>query len=155
VRSRAIVVAICVVGSAACSAGGPALVTPFELSNHEWRQVYLDAQYQVSVDVANVRPGPEPDSLEVWYQTRHLEPREYNGVPWNREVIHSLLRCDPLSFKTVLTTIFLDDGPPVAQIGGDLASVADNDWRPTASGSVDEGAMRGACSTIARLDIAP
>lgn len=137
-----------ILAGTSCASAGTRFVRPFELPDHEWAPVYADESFVVSLDVAHVSPGPEDDSLAVWYETRHLEMREHEGSPWNREVIHSLLRCDPLSFKTVRTTIFLEHGPPIAQIGGLMAEVLGRPWRPAGPGSVDEGAMRGACEVV-------
>lgn len=140
---------VLLVGSG-CASARTGFVTPFALRDHQWRQVYADTTYVVSLDVAHVSPGPEEDSLAVWYETRHLAMREHEGKPWNREIIRSLLRCEPLSFKTVLTTVFLDDGPPIAQIGGREADVREKPWRPVRPDTVDEAAMRGACKFLNR-----
>jgi hypothetical protein len=147
-RAGVLLVAVACV---ACGSTRSQLITPYELSDHEWRRLYTDQSYVVSLDVEHVNPGPEDDSVAVWYETRHLAEREHEGQPWNREVIHSLLRCEPLSFKTVLTTIFLDQGPPIAQIGGRIEDILDQPWRPVGPGSVDEGAMRAACSLLQGL----
>lgn len=131
-----------------CASARSEFVTPFALDDHKWRQVYADTSYVVSLDIAHVNPGPEDDSLAVWYETRHLAMRDHEGKPWNREIIRSLLRCEPLSFKTVLTTIFLENGPPIAQIGGRAADVREKLWRPVGPDTVDEAAMRGACKLL-------
>ena len=126
----------------------PRFVEPFELTNHEWQQVYSDSAYTVSLDVANVAAGPEESSVSVWYQTRHLTMKKHEGKDWNREVIHSYLRCEPLSFKTVLMTIFLEHGEPVAQIAKSPAELSKEDWRPVIQGSVDEGSLKMACELL-------
>jgi|SRR5688572_7386375 hypothetical protein len=133
-----------------CAGARTGFVTPFALRDHQWRQVYADTSYVVSLDVAHVSGGPEKDSLAVWYETRHLAMRKHEGKPWNREIIRSLLRCEPLSFKTVLTTIFLGDGPPIAQVGGSEADVREKPWRPVGPDTVDEAAMQGACKLLNR-----
>ena len=131
-----------------CASARSEFVTPFELSDHSWHQVHADTSFVVSLDLVHVSGAPQMDSVAVWYETRHLAMREHEGKPWNREIIRSLLRCEPLSFKTVLTTIFLNDGPPVAQIGGVQADVRTKPWRPVLPDSVDEAAMRGACQVL-------
>ena len=132
----------------ACRSARSEFITPLELSDHAWHQVYADTSFVVSLDLAHVSGNPQKDSVAVWYETRHLAMREHEGKPWNREIIRSLLRCKPLSFKTVLTTIFLNNGPPVAQIGGVQADVGTKPWRPVLPNSVDEAAMRGACQVL-------
>jgi len=83
----------------------------------------------------------------VWYETIHATLREHDGQPWNREIIRSYLRCEPLSFKTVRITIFLNDGPAVAQEGGDPQDVAGQPWKD-ATARVDKAAMSRACEII-------
>jgi hypothetical protein len=133
-----------------CAKARSKFVAPFELPDHAWHQVYADSSFVVSLDLAHVSGVRQKDSAAVWYETRHLAMREHEGKPWDREIIRSLLRCEPLSFKTVLTTIFLKDGPPLAQIGGAEADVRTKPWRPVLPNSVDEAAMRGACQVLQR-----
>lgn len=76
------------------------------------KQVFKDADYQVSLDTAHIERGPE-DSYLVWYETVHGALREDDGQPWNREIIRSYLRRDPLSAKTVRITMFLNDAPAI------------------------------------------
>jgi len=121
-----------------------------EGSSHDWRLVYKDATYEVSLDSSHIDLQPDGAYL-VWYQTRHAAPKVEVGQPWNRELIRSLLQCDPLAFKTVRITLHYDAGPVVAAQGGEVADVADHSWKSPTSGSVDEAAMREACAVIARL----
>lgn len=125
-----------------------ALVQPVALSDHRWEEVYRDEEFVVSLDVAHIEDGPEPGTFAVWYRTDRLVMQEEDGEPWNREVIRSLLRCSPVEFKTVRVTVFLDDGPPVAQIGGTLEDVSDEPWRAVVPESIDAASMRDACALI-------
>lgn len=113
---------------------------------HRWQELYKDASYHVFLDTANVE-AQAGDAYLVWYQTIHATLREHDGEPWNREIIRSFLRCEPVSFKTVHITIFLDDGPPVATEGGDLEDAVDQPWNE-ATASVDRPAMKRACEII-------
>ncbi len=130
-----------------CSRPGSA--TSEQHGSHAWLQLYMDADYRVSIDTADMTPTAEGAYL-VWYETKHTSPKVEAGRPWNREIIRSLLRCDPLSFKTVRITVHYDDGPVVAAIGGDVADVASKPWKPVVSPSVDEATMRPACVFIAQ-----
>jgi hypothetical protein len=136
--------ALVVLGAIAC--GQPDRATTEDWLAHGWHQVFKDADYQVSLDTAHIERGPD-DSYLVWYETVHATLRGHNGRPWNREIIRSYLRCDPLSFKTVRITIFLNDGPAVAQEGGDPQDVADQSWKD-ATAPVDKVAMTRACEII-------
>lgn len=121
---------------------------------HEWRQAYGDSNYQVSVDTAHIERAPEGAYL-VWLETKHASLQTEFGKPWNREIIRSLLRCAPLSFKTVRVTLQYNDGPVIAAEGGDVASVADRPWKPVIPRSVDEARMSGACALISRAGKMP
>ncbi len=130
-----------------CSRPGNA--TSQQHGSHAWLQLYMDADYRVSLDTADMTPTAQGAYL-VWYETKHTSPKVEAGKPWNREIIRSMLRCDPLSFKTVRITVHYDDGPVVAAIGGDVADVASKPWKPVVSPSVDEATMRPACAFIAQ-----
>ncbi len=104
----------------------------------------------MSLDVANVAEGPEPNTYAVRYQTERFVMQDEDGEPWNREVIRSLLQCQPLEFKTVRVTVFLDAGPPVDQVGGSVEDIAEEPWRAVRA-SIDAASMEGACSLIAEL----
>ena len=130
-----------------CSRPGNA--TSQQHGSHAWLQLYIDADYRVSLDTADMTPMAQGAYL-VWYETKHTSPKVEAGKPWNREIIRSLLRCDPLSFKTVRITVHYNDGPVVAAIGGDIADVASKPWKPVVSPSVDEATMRPACAFIAQ-----
>jgi hypothetical protein len=119
-------------------------------TSHDWRLLYHDTTYEVALDSSHIERQSDNAYL-VWYQTRHATPKVEAGQPWNRELIRSLLRCDPLSFKTVRITLHYDAGPVVAARGGDVADVASEPWKPVTSGSVDEAALREACVVISGL----
>ncbi|MGH7575677.1 MAG: hypothetical protein ACREM1_11220 [Longimicrobiales bacterium] len=116
-------------------------------SAHRWQELYEDASCHFFLDTANVEEGRPGNAYLVSYQTIHGKRREHDGVPWNREIIRSLLRCEPVSFMTVHITIYLDDGPPVAREGGDLEDVVDQPWKEAAA-SVDRPAMKRAREII-------
>lgn len=133
-----------------CTAGASSdLVHPVRVADPVWEELYRDDLFFVSLDVAHVDPGPEPDTFAVWYRTDRLETQFEDEQPWNREIIRSLLRCDPVQFKTVRITVFLDDGPPVAQEGGSMAEAARVEWRDPVLESIDEASMEGACAKVA------
>ena len=117
---------------------------------HDWRLVSPDAASPVSLDSPHTDPQPG-GAYPFWSQTRHAAPKVEAGQPGTRELIRSLLRCDPLLFKTVRITLHYDAGPVVAARGGDLVAVADTPWKSPTAGSVDEEAMREACVVIGRL----
>jgi len=114
-----------------------------------WEELYRDDFFVVSLAVAHVGAGPEPDAFAVWYRTDRLEMQFEDDRAWNREIIRSLLRCDPVQFKTVRVTVFLDEGPAVAQEGGSMAEAAAIEWREAIPGSIDAASMEAACAKVA------
>ena len=148
-RSRiAILTFATVVGACANPGAEEAFTAPFQLPDHEWEEVFDDERYTVSIDLAHVSPGPVEDSVEVWYETLHKASRQYEGRAWNREVIRSQVRCEPVSFRTVLTTIFLDHSPPIAQVGPTAEELPSLEWRQAGIGSVDEAAFTATCQLL-------
>ena len=147
VTRRHILLVALTIASVSC-AGRAEFVQPVELTNHRWQEVYQDEEFRVSLDLAHIEEGLEPDTFAVWYQTQRFVMQEEDGEPWNREVIRSLLRCTPLEFKTVRVTVFLDDGPPVAQVGATLEDISDQPWRAVIPESIDAASMKGACALI-------
>jgi hypothetical protein len=91
-------------------------------------------------------------TYRVWMQTRWAAPRygsrKRTPLPFNREMIRTYLRCDPIAYKVVGTVVSLDDGPPVdSVIVGEKAASAGN-WKDAEPGSADAGAGKGACAIL-------
>src|SRR5262245_13303323 len=71
-----------------------------------WVRVARDANYIIYIDTGRRRPY---DALkergrrlyEVWYRTDHAIPRvhESDKKLFNREVVHSIINCDDLTFR--------------------------------------------------------
>jgi hypothetical protein len=123
-----------------------AIASPFG-SEAAWVPIYSDSTVSVALDTTRVeRRGP--NEYVVRYQTRWATPHQTQAPsPFNRELILSLLRCNPTAFKTVEVSVYLNDGPLVARQGSTLAEANAQDWK-TPRGSVDLASLNRACDVI-------
>ncbi len=116
-----------------------------------WYTVFVDPAFRIAVDTSRVeRLGN--DRYLVWLQTRWNAPRQgrtkQTATPFNRELIHTFLRCDPTGYKVVQTVVSLNDGPPIDSVGvGQVAAKARN-WAAASAGSADAGAAEQACAIL-------
>ena len=87
-------------------------------------------------------------------QTRWAMPRRGSAKrtpsPFNRELIHTFLLCDPVAYKVARTVVSLDDGPPVDSLGAGVDAAWRADWRRASLRSADIGAVAAACTTLNR-----
>lgn len=123
-----------------------AAVSPFG-AVAAWVPLYMDSAVSVALDTTRVeRRGP--NEYLVRYQTRWAASRQTEAPgPFNRELILSLLRCNPTAFKTVDVSVYLDDGPLVARQGTTVAAAEAQPWK-TPRGSVDVPSLDRACEVI-------
>ena len=49
---------------------------------------------------------------DAWYRTDHKQPRLHKGKEFNRETVHSLVRCMPLSFKVISVDMSMGASAP-------------------------------------------
>jgi hypothetical protein len=112
-----------------------------------WIPVYADSAVSVALDTTRVeRRGP--NEYLVRYQTRWATPHQTQAPsPFNRELILSLLRCNPTAFKTVEVSVYLNDGPLIARQASSVAEANAQPWK-TPRGSVDVPSLNRACEVI-------
>jgi hypothetical protein len=114
--------------------------------------LYADSVISTSLDTTRVEQRA-PNEYLVRYQTRWATPHQTQAPsPFDRELILSLLRCNPTAFKTVEVSVYLGDGPLVARQGGTIADAAVQPWK-TPRATVDVPSLNKACEIItARMD---
>jgi hypothetical protein len=123
-----------------------AAVTPFG-PEEAWVRIYRDSTVSVALDTTRVDQRA-PNEYVVRYQTRWVTPRQTQAPsPFNRELILSLLRCNPTAFKTVEVSVYLNDGPLVARQGTNVTEANAQPWK-TPRGSVDVPSLNRACELI-------
>lgn len=119
-----------------------------------WVSVFSDSAFHVALDTSRVE-RIAPDSYLIWMQTRWLEPRtgttKRTPSPFDRELIHTFVRCELLAYKVARTIVSLDDGPAVDSIGAGVDAARQADWHPSAAGSADAIAGAEACALLKRM----
>lgn len=142
--------------AAACNRSeepSPAAETPPEAafgSPENWAIVFFHTDLTVALDTTRMEPMPDGSYL-LWFQKIWVTPRKAESRPFNRELIHALVRCKPLAFKTVSVTLFYDEGPPVAEAGGSVSEATKKEWKTPTPGSADEGGFQQACMNLGGL----
>jgi len=116
-----------------------------------WIPVFRDSAFRIALDTSRIKRVGSNTYL-LWMQTRWFLPRrggtKRTASPFNRELIHTFLRCEPLAYKVARTVVSLDDGPPVDSVGAGVAAAKRADWHPVSSGSADAGAGAQACEVL-------
>lgn len=130
--------------------GRPSAIAPFD---PPWARVFTDPAFQIALDTSRVdRRGAQ--SYLVWMQTRWATPHRgatrRTPSPFNRELIHTFLRCDPVAYKTARTVVSLDDGPPVDSVGAGVEAARRGAWRAADPRSADAAAGAAACTILQR-----
>lgn len=93
-----------------------------------WKTVSLNPSGSFALDTSRVEMQAD-GSYDVWLQTQMARPllwRTNNAVsqPFNRQLVHLLLRCGPSQYKMVRTIMRFGDGPPIDSSGvGPLAAL--------------------------------
>lgn len=132
-----------------------AAIAPFEAP---WVRVFSDSGFQIAVDTVHVR-RVDANSYLLWMQTHWLMPRrgatKRAASPFNRELIHTFLRCDTVAYKVARTVVSLDDGPPVDSVGAGIEAARRAGWRTAGLGSADAGAGAEACVILSRSRRSP
>jgi hypothetical protein len=121
--------------------------------NAPWLIVFSDSAFQIALDTSRVT-RVEANSYLLWMQTRWLVPRsgaiKRTPSPFNRELIHTFLRCEPVAFKVARTVVSLDDGPTIDSTGAGVVAARRSAWHSSNPGSADAAAGIGTCRILAR-----
>lgn len=118
-----------------------------------WVTAFTDPDFQIALDTSRIE-RVDADAYLVWMQTRWVTPR--NGStkrtpsPFDRELIHTFFKCNPIAYKVARTVVVLGDGPPIDSVGTDLQTARASAWRPASPGSADLGAGRAMCGIVPR-----
>ena len=112
-----------------------------------WQALIVDSNFRIAMDTSHVTPGSPGTSL-VWFVTTHAAPRGPDSMRFDRGRIQLLVRCRPLSFKSVSEELALGDRRPIfhkawPQRGPDSAT-----WRAPDSGATDDQFLRAACAIL-------
>jgi hypothetical protein len=118
-----------------------------------WVTIFTDPDFQIALDTSRIE-RVDADGYLVWMQTRWVTPRngstKRTSSPFDRELIHTFFKCDPIAYEVVRTVVFLDDGPPIDSVGADLQPARARAWRTARPGSADLGAGSAMCEIVRR-----
>lgn len=116
-----------------------------------WIAVLSDSSFEIALDTSRIERA-DAKSYLLWMQTRWLTPRrgstKRTPSPFNRELIHTFLRCEPLAYKVARTVVSLGDGPPIDSLGGGVDVARRAPWRSATRGSADAVAGAEACRLL-------
>lgn len=122
--------------------------------NAPWIRIFSDSAFQIALDTSRVE-RVAADSYLLWMQTRWLTPRsgstKRTPSPFNRELIHTFLRCAPVAYKVARTVVSLDDGPAVDSVGAGVDTARQAGWQTSSGGSADAAAGAEACALLNRM----
>lgn len=118
-----------------------------------WVRVFTDSAFTVALDTSRIERTASGDYL-VWFKTQWSRPHQsHSPRPFNRETIHTLLRCEPLEYKTIHVGVSLDAGPIVAEQAGTVADAAEIPWKAPKPGSADVDSFTAACAILRTMMI--
>jgi hypothetical protein len=130
----------------------------------KWVRVARDANYTIYLDTSririhDVRRGVGA-SYSVWYRTDHAQPRVNTKSEdvFNRELVHSVIRCRDFKFRVASVDMSMGDGKVVVRQRLTEKELADQEWRSVELGTAEELAARAACHFVtadARVPPAP
>jgi hypothetical protein len=105
----------------------------------------------VAFDSSRVQKVAEHQYV-IWLQTQWTVPRHGSrrrtSLAFNREIIHSFLRCNPTGYKVASTVVSLNDGPPVDSVAVGLDAARKSQWSEPAANSVDAIAGAAVCAML-------
>ena len=143
-RVRALfAVSLCAAIGASCS--------PAASADPNWVVVARDPNYDIAIDTSRVEArfawaGTKWFRVyDTWFRTDHKTPRLHNGKQFNRELVHSQVRCDSLQFKVVSVDMSMGDDKPIVLQRTEGRELGDQPWRPIEGGATEEITARAAC----------
>lgn len=114
------------------------------LAPARWVRVVRDPNYTIFIDTGRVSRHWDR-SWQVWYRTEHAVPRLHRRKEFNREIVHSRVNCDSLTFKVVSVDMSMNEGPPISVQRMDYKELEQQVWRRVQRGTVEEIAAEAAC----------
>src|SRR5689334_20594841 len=109
-----------------------------------WVTVVRDANYTIAIDSSLIQheywwyAGTRFDIYRVWYRTDHAKPRLHDDKSFNREVVHSLVRCDSLWYKVMSVDMSMGNEPPVVQQRTSDRDLGEQPWQVVLRGTSEE-----------------
>ena len=145
-------IVLTLLGVGACAHVTQHITPPTSSVSLRWVRIFTDTAFTVELDTSRIEQTPTGDYL-LWLETRWALPHQTRAPsPFNRETIHTLLRCKPLAYKTVRVSVSLNAGPIIAEEGGSVADALATQWKVPKAGSADLGSFSEACTILQGLE---
>ncbi len=141
--------AVLLLGVALGGCGREALGTqPIPLADRPpWQTLLTEPGFRIAMDTSRMRPGPE----HVWllrFVTAHATPQGSDSLRFDRGRIRLLVRCHPLSFKSVSQELALGDSRPVFRQAWPPRGPHALPWRVPAADATDGRFLSAACAIL-------
>lgn len=115
----------------------------------DWLRVASDSSYDIAIDTGRLG-GDERRGYRLWSRTTHATPHYHNGMPFDREVILSVVACHSMTFRVASVDLSLGDDAPVVRQRTSAGELGNQPWRTIERGTLDEIAARAACNLARR-----
>jgi hypothetical protein len=124
-------------------------LTPIPLAQPPaWATVFSAPGFTVAADTQHVENVASEHALLIWVLTRHDETRQADSLRFNRSRIRLLVRCHPLSFRSVSQELALGDAPPISHTEWPWTGPKAPAWRMPESGATDDRFLRQTCADL-------
>ncbi len=90
----------------------------------------------------------------MWFIATHAEPQGADSLRFDRSRFRLLVRCDPLSFKSISQDLALGTAPPVSRTRWKLTGPDSVTWRVPAAGATDSVFLSESCRFVASRRVA-
>lgn len=128
---------------AAASVTTRVIIAGHDEADH-WVVVAQDSNASISLDTSRI-VAENGRTYEIWYRTDHAVTRLYKDKPFNREVVHAVLRCDDYAFRVMSTAMSVGARSPFVTQFTDSGDLARQPWRRVEPGSIEADAAHATC----------
>jgi hypothetical protein len=126
-------------------AGGLAVAVLVHRGNGgRWLRVARDSDYDIAIDTTRIA-GSEFRGFRIWFRTQHAARHYHDGLPFDREIVESVIDCRKLTFRIASVDLSLDDRPPISRQRTEAGELTLQPWRQVEPRTIEEAAAIKAC----------
>jgi hypothetical protein len=107
--------------------------------------VFQAEGFRISADTQRVERVPAEDAMLVWFVSVHDKARTADSVTFDRGRIRLLVRCRPLSFRSVSQNLSLGNANPRSHLEWAWSGPSAPPWRVPEKGATDDEFLRRTC----------
>lgn len=116
----------------------------------QWLRVARDSEYDVAIDTTRIAGG-EVRGFRVWFRTQHAARHYHDGLPFDREIVESVIDCKHLTFRVASVDLSLDDRPPISRQRTQAGELSLQPWRQVEPRTIEEAAAIKACDVARHI----